>query len=52
MSTELSDPPEDKADPDEPPPVLGSWRRFYLVVILNTVFVYLLLYLFSHYTAR
>ena len=41
--------PITKADPDERPPVFGSWGRFYAVVIANTLVVYLLLFLFSHY---
>ncbi len=36
-------------EPDSPPPVLGTWRRVYLVVVANTLFVYLLLLLFSAY---
>ncbi len=39
------------APSEEPPPVLGTWRRFYTVVIVNTVLVYFLLYLFSRYAA-
>ena len=31
------------------PPVFGTWGRFYAVVIANTLFVYLLLLLFSAY---
>ena len=41
-----------KADPDEPPPIAGTWRRLYAIVIANTVIVYLILYLFSRYAAR
>ena len=41
--------PETKTDPDEPPPVFRTWGRFYAVVIANTLVVYLLLFLFSHY---
>lgn len=37
------------AHPDDPPPVFGSWGRFYAVVIANTLVVYLLLFLFSHF---
>jgi hypothetical protein len=44
-----SEPPPPKADPDEPPPVLGSWGRVYALVIANTLLVFLLLYLFSRY---
>ena len=40
--------PKAMADPDEPPPVLGSWGRLYVAVIVNTLVVYLLLFLFSH----
>ena len=40
--------PRTKANPDEPPPVFGSWGHFYAVVIANTVVVYLLLFLFSY----
>jgi hypothetical protein len=40
--------PGPKADPDEPPPVLGTWGRLYVAVIVNTLVVYLLLFLFSH----
>lgn len=37
------------AEPESPPPVFGTWRRFYVIVVLNTLFVYLLLLLFSRY---
>jgi hypothetical protein len=40
--------PKTQADPDEPPPVFGTWGRFYVVVIANTLVVYLFLFLFSH----
>lgn len=46
MGPELSSP---KADADEPPPILGTWGRFYALVIANTLLVFLLLYLFSRY---
>ena len=36
-------------EPDTPPPVFGSWGRFYGVVIASTLLVYLLLILFSAY---
>jgi hypothetical protein len=36
-------------EPDSPPPVFGTWRRFYGVVVLNTLLVYALLVLFSRY---
>lgn len=38
------------AEADSPPPVFGTWKRFYAVVVANTVFVYLLLILFSIYS--
>jgi hypothetical protein len=34
---------------DKPPPILGTWRRFYAVVIANTLLVYVLLLLFSRF---
>jgi hypothetical protein len=43
---------KEKADPDEPPPVLGTWRRFYWLVVINTLVVYLLLLAFSRYAAK
>ncbi len=43
---------ENAAHSDESPPVLGTWGRFYAVVIANTILVYLLLLLFSYYAAR
>lgn len=52
MTTSSNPLPESKASSDEPPPVFGTWWRFYAVVIANTVLVYLLLYLFSHYAGR
>jgi len=36
-------------EPDSPPPVFGTWPRFYAVVIANTLLTYLLLILFSAY---
>jgi hypothetical protein len=41
---------QQKADPEEAPPVFGTWRRFYIVVVVNTLLTYLLLLLFSYYT--
>ena len=41
----------EKADPEAPPPVFRTWRRFYIVVIVNTLVVYLLLLSFSHFAA-
>lgn len=32
---------------DDPPPIFGTWPRFYAVVIANTLLVYGLLLLFS-----
>jgi hypothetical protein len=31
------------------PPIFGTWRGFYIVVVANTLLVYLLLLLFSRY---
>ena len=39
---------EDAID-DAPPPIFGTWARFYGVVIANTLLVYVLLLLFSAY---
>ena len=36
-------------EPDLPPPIFGTWGRFYAVVIANTLVTYLLLVLFSAY---
>jgi hypothetical protein len=41
----------EKADPEAPPPVFGTWKRFYIVVIVNTLVVYLLLLFFSYFAA-
>jgi hypothetical protein len=35
-----------KEDADAPP-IFGTWRRFYAIVVANTLLVYLLLLLFS-----
>lgn len=32
------------------PPLFGSWNRLYGAVVLNTLLIYLLLFLFSRYT--
>ena len=32
---------------DPPPPIFGTWSRFYTVVVFNTLLVYGLLLLFS-----
>ena len=40
---------KERDEPESPPPVFGTWGRFYAVVIANTLFVYLLLILFSAY---
>ena len=39
----------DETSTDDPPPIFGTWSRFYGVVIVNTLFVYALLLLFSAY---
>lgn len=36
-------------EPDSPPPILGTWGRVYFAVVANTLFVYVLLMLFSAY---
>ncbi|HSF16672.1 MAG TPA: hypothetical protein VLK65_14080 [Vicinamibacteria bacterium] len=36
-------------EPDRAPPIFGTWKRFYVVVVVNTLFLYLLLLLFSLY---
>jgi hypothetical protein len=35
---------------DPPPPIFGTWPRFYAVVVANTLLVYLLLLLFSRFS--
>ena len=46
----MSGAPDDPSkEPDGAPPVFGTWPRFYAVVVANTIFVYLLLILFSAY---
>ena len=35
-----------EADIEAPPPILGSWNRLYLVVLLNLVLLIVLLYAF------
>ena len=41
--------PELEGEADSRPPIFGTWRNFYAIVIANTLFVYLLLVLFSRY---
>ena len=36
-----------KSEPDDPPPVGGSWRTLYAVVLLNLAVLVLLFYLFT-----
>ena len=36
-------------EPDLPPPIFDTWIRFYAFVIANTLFVFVLLLLFSAY---
>jgi hypothetical protein len=50
--SESNPPNQPNVETDEPPPVLGSWKNFYVVVVVNTVIVFLLLWLFSYYSAR
>jgi hypothetical protein len=35
------------AGEDEPPPILGSWRRIYIVVLSYLAFLILALYIFG-----
>lgn len=44
------EPPARPKEPELPPPVFRTWRRFYAVVVANTLLVYLLLVLFSAYS--
>jgi hypothetical protein len=39
---------DDRLD-DEPPPVLGSWKRLYAAVLLNALFVMALVFVFSRW---
>jgi hypothetical protein len=52
MAETIESKPDGQVNPEEPPPIFGSWTRFYVVVIVNTAVVYLLLYLFSLYAAH
>jgi hypothetical protein len=36
-------------EPESPPPILGTWKRVYVVIVANTLVTYLLLILFSAY---
>lgn len=47
VSLEREPAPESQGEEDAPPPVFGTWPRFYAVVVLNTLLTYLLLVLFS-----
>ncbi len=38
--------------PDEPPPILGTWRRLYTVVLLYLAGLILLFYLFTRIFQR
>lgn len=40
---------DDATEPESPPPIFETWGRFYTVVLANTLFVYVLLLLFSAY---
>ena len=37
----------DDAVTDEKPPILGSWKKIYLVVLLNLIALIILFYFFS-----
>lgn len=52
MVEDADTPLREKADPDAPPPVFGTWKRFYTIVIINTLVTYLFLLLFSNLSAR
>lgn len=52
MAEAINSKPVAESETEEPPPIFGSWKRFYVVVIINTVFIYLLLFLFSLYAAH
>lgn len=43
---------QDKSATDDPAPLLGSWRRWYVLVIVNTLLIYLALWLFSVWAVR
>jgi hypothetical protein len=49
MTSETERKLAEAAEADSPPPVFGSWPRFYLFVVVNTFVVYLLLVLFSRF---
>ncbi len=51
MAENTDIPVREKTDPEAPPPVFGTWKRFYAFVIINTLVIYLLLLLFSHFAA-
>jgi hypothetical protein len=40
---------DSEREADSRPPIFGTWRRFYAVVIANTLLIYLLLVLFSRF---
>ena len=35
---------DDRGGPDEPPPILGSWRRLYALVVLELLVIIAALY--------
>jgi hypothetical protein len=39
--------PDGEKTKDPPPPIFGTWSRFYTVVVVNTLLVYGLLLLFE-----
>jgi hypothetical protein len=43
--------PRENNQPEEPPPVLGSWQRLYLVVVIELFVCTALLYLLARWAA-
>ena len=37
----------ERTDDEEPPPILGSWKRLYALVLLNLALLIALFYLFT-----
>ena len=44
-------PPQEPASEQEPPPVLGSWRRLYLVLVLELLLITVLSYALSRWAS-
>jgi hypothetical protein len=43
--------PQDDIQPEEPPPILGSWQRLYLLVLIELSVCIALLYLLARWAA-